>query len=325
MPGQLRVYRQRARSVRSTQKITKAMELIAASRIAKSQARMKAAQPYAEEMTNALAALGANAGLQHPMLTGVEDARRSGILVVTSDRGLAGGYSANAIKRANDLAARVRSEGKEPVIFVIGRKGVAFYRFRRIVVAGAWTGFSEQPSFDAAREAMDTVVAALLATSERHLHNDEEQPRGIDELYLIYTRFENSVTQIVTSPKVSPVQVAELAPSGESDGEPTDDGGNRAEGQPRAQYEFEPDPTALLDALLPRYVSARIFSALLESATSESAARRQAMKAASDNAEDLIKTYTRLANQARQADITQEISEIVGGADALASAGGDQR
>ncbi|MHA3701376.1 F0F1 ATP synthase subunit gamma [Jatrophihabitans sp. YIM 134969] len=314
MAGQLRVYRQRARAVRSTQKITKAMELIAASRIAKAQARMRAARPYAEEMTNALAALGGNASLQHPMLTGVENPKRAGILVITSDRGLAGGYSSNAIKRANDVAARIESEGKEPVRYVIGRKGVGYYRFRRIEVAGAFTGFSEQPSFDLAREAIDTVVAALLATSERHVHGDESAPMGIDELYLVSTRFENSVTQIVTASKISPVQV-----------EQTDDDDERTSDGPQPQYDFEPDASALLDSLLPRYVGARIYSALLESATSESAARRQAMKSASDNADELIKTYVRLANQARQAEITQEISEIVGGADALASAGGDDR
>ena len=315
MAGQLRVYRQRARAVRSTQKITKAMELIAASRIAKAQARMRAARPYAEEMTNALAALGGNASLQHPMLTGVDEPKRAGILLITSDRGLAGGYSSNAIKRANDVAARIESEGKEPVRYVIGRKGVGYFRFRRLEVAGAFTGFSEQPSYDAAKDAIDAVVAALLATSERHVHNDDAQPLGIDELYLVSTHFENSVTQIVTAAKISPVQV-------ESDD--SDDDSGKKDG-PQPQYDFEPDASQLLDALLPRYVGARIFSALLESATSESAARRQAMKSASDNADELIKTYVRLANQARQAEITQEISEIVGGADALASAGGDDR
>ena len=316
MAGQLRVYRQRAKAVRSTQKITKAMELIAASRIAKAQARMRAARPYAEEMTNALAALGGNASLQHPMLTGVENPKRAGILLITSDRGLAGGYSSNAIKRANDVSARIESEGKEPVRYVIGRKGVGYYRFRRLEVAGAFTGFSEQPSYDAAKDAIDAVVAGLLATSERHVHNDDSQPLGIDELYLVSTHFENSVTQIVTAAKISPVSVDAT--------EESDDDDAKKDG-PQPQYDFEPDAAQLLDALLPRYVGARIFTALLESATSESAARRQAMKSASDNADELIKTYVRLANQARQAEITQEISEIVGGADALASAGGDDR
>ncbi len=315
MGAQLRVYRRRIRTVQSTKKITKAMELIAASRIAKAQARMKAARPYADELTRALAALGRNASLEHPMLTGVESPQRAGILVVTSDRGLAGGYSANALKRANELAARLEGEGKEVVRYVIGRKGVAYFRFRRIPVAGAWTGFSEQPNFADAREATETVVGALTATAQGEYDGDP----GIDELYVVYTRFENSVTQRPAAVQVSPVKSAtDDATGGESEG---DDGSEQ--GGAEAQYEFEPEPARLIGALLPRYISARIFSALLESATSESAARRRAMKSASDNATELIETYTRLANQARQAEITQEISEIVGGADALAATGSD--
>ncbi|HLY33108.1 MAG TPA: F0F1 ATP synthase subunit gamma [Jatrophihabitantaceae bacterium] len=310
MGAQLRVYRRRIRSVQSTRKITKAMELIAASRIAKAQARMRAARPYAEEMTRALAALGKNATLQHPMLTGVESPRRSGILLVTSDRGLAGGYNANVIKAANELAARLRGEGKDPVFYVIGRKGVGYYNFRSIPIAGSWTGFSEQPNFLDARAATDSVVGALVATSEGESNGEP----GIDELFVVYTRFVNSVSQTPTVAHVSPVKHAGDEPD---EVQPDDD----TQG---AQYEFEPAPEELIAALLPRYISARIFSALLESATSESAARRRAMKSASDNANELIRTYTRLANQARQAEITQEISEIVGGADALAATGSDE-
>jgi F-type H+-transporting ATPase subunit gamma len=306
--AQLRVYRRRIRSVQSTKKITKAMELIAASRIAKAQARMRAAQPYAEEMTRALAALGKNATLQHPMLTGVDSPRRSGILLISSDRGLAGGYNANVLKAANELARRLRDEGKEPVFYVIGRKGASYFSFRQIAVAGAWTGFSEQPTFVDAREATETVVSALVATSEGEFNG----AAGIDELYVVYTRFLNSVSQQPTVAQVSPVKEAaeQAAEEQESDADKS-----------AAEYEFEPEPEELIGALLPRYISARIFSALLESATSESAARRRAMKSASDNATELIRTYTRLANQARQAEITQEISEIVGGADALAATG----
>jgi F-type H+-transporting ATPase subunit gamma len=313
MGAQLRVYRRRIRSVQSTRKITKAMELIAASRIAKAQARMRAARPYADEMTRALAALGRNATLQHPMLTGVESPRRSGILLITSDRGLAGGYNANVIKAANELAARLRGEGKEPVFYLIGRKGVGYFNFRHIPIAGAWTGFSEQPNFLDAREATEAVVSALVATSESEAN---DQP-GIDELFVVYTRFVNSVSQAPTVAQVSPVKHAG-DDAAESDRDTEGDDG--AQG---AQYEFEPEPELLIDALLPRYISARIFSALLESATSESASRRRAMKSASDNANELIRTYTRLANQARQAELTQEISEIVGGADALAATGTD--
>ena len=314
MGAQLRVYRSRIRSVQSTKKITKAMELIAASRIVKAQARMIAARPYADELTRALAALGKNASLQHPMLTGVENPRRAGILLVTSDRGLAGGYNANAIKRANELADRLTGEGKQVVRYVIGRKGVAYYRFRHVPLAGSWTGFSEQPNFVDARSATEAVVAALTATSSSEANGEA----GIDELYVVFTQFKNSVTQTPVSALVSPVK-------GAGDGEVEPDSAEaEAEKGPQPSYEFEPEPQRLIAALLPRYISARIYSALLESATSESAARRRAMKSASDNATELIRTYTRLANQARQAEITQEISEIVGGADALASAGESQ-
>lgn len=316
MGAQLRVYRRRIRSVQSTKKITKAMELIAASRIVKAQARMTAARPYADELTRALAALGKDSSLKHPMLTGVESPRRAGILVITSDRGLAGGYSANAIKAANELAARLHGEGREIVRYVIGRKGAAYFNFRHIPLAGVWTGFSEQPNFDAARPATEAIVSALVATSAAPAGAGRDEA-GIDELYVVYTRFINMGSQAADAVIVSPVKAApDAAAIGDSDS---------ADAGMQGGYEFEPEADKLIGALLPRYISARIFSALLESAASESAARRRAMKSASDNATELIKTYTRLANQARQAEITQEISEIVGGADALASAGSDQR
>jgi len=311
MGAQLRVYRRRIRSVQSTRKITKAMELIAASRIVKAQARMKAARPYADELTRALAALGRNATLKHPMLTGVDNPRRAGVLVITSDRGLAGGYNANALRLANELAARLEGEGKQVERYVIGRKGVGYYNFRRIPLAGSWTGFSEQPNFADARPATETVVSALVATSEGETTDGHP---GIDELHVVYTRFVNTVSQTPTAVLVSPVKSV-VDEAGED--QPEQDG-------LQAQYEFEPEPEELIASLMPRYISARIFSALLESAASESAARRRAMKSASDNATDLIRTYTRLANQARQAEITQEISEIVGGADALAAAGSEE-
>jgi F-type H+-transporting ATPase subunit gamma len=317
MGAQLRVYRRQIKSVQSTQKITKAMELIAASRIVKAQNRVNQARPYADELTRALAALGKDTSLKHPLLTGAESARRTGILLVTSDRGLAGGYSANAIKRANELAASVRADGKEPVIYVIGRKGVAFYRFRQIRIADSWTGFSEQPTFIDARDATETVVSALLATSE----GESDGHAGIDELYVVYTRFESMVTQIPTAAQVAPVRLSDAEQAALEERDRDAESGS-PDGLAPA-YEFEPEPDQLLTVLLPLYIRARIFSALLESAASESAARRRAMKSASDNAADLIKTYTRLANQARQAEITQEISEIVGGADALAAAGSD--
>jgi F-type H+-transporting ATPase subunit gamma len=314
MGAELRVYRRRIKSVESTKKITKAMELIAASRIVKAQARMNNAKPYAKELSEALGRLSGDPTLAHPMLTGVENPRRAGILVVTSDRGLAGGYNANAIKTANELADRLSGAGREVDRYVIGRKGVAYYRFRRVELAGSWTGFSEQPKFSDARGATEAVVAALSATSEGQV---EDGRPGVDELWVVYTRFVNSVSQTPTALQVSPVNAARDETSEDRDQQ--DNGKESA-----TQYEFEPEPAGLVAALLPRYISSRIFSALLESAASESAARRRAMKSASDNATDLIRTYTRLANQARQAEITQEISEIVGGADALAAAGSDE-
>jgi F-type H+-transporting ATPase subunit gamma len=332
--AELRVYRRRIRSVESTKKITKAMELIAASRIVKAQNRMNAAKPYARELRHALAELSGDKSLSHPMLTGVENPRRAGILLVTSDRGLAGGYNANAIRTANELAARLEREGKEVDRYVIGRKGVGYFRFRRIAVAGSWTGFSEQPNFVDARGATEAVVKALTATSEGEVGDDDGEKRpGIDELYVVYTRFVNSVTQTPVALQVAPVQDADEDQSEKNADKNADRNANRDDerGDRReddkesaASYEFEPEPAELIGALLPRYISSRIFSALLESAASESAARRRAMKSASDNATDLIRTYTRLANQARQAEITQEISEIVGGADALAASGSDQ-
>jgi F-type H+-transporting ATPase subunit gamma len=310
--AELRVYRRRIRSVESTKKITKAMELIAASRVVRAQNRMNAARPYAEELTRALAAVLSDSSLKHPMLTGIENPQRAAILLITSDRGLAGGYNANAIKVANQLAARLERDGRQVVRYVIGRKGTAYYRFRRIPVAGSWTGFSEQPGFADIRELTETLGFALAATSEGE-HNGEP---GIDELYVVYTQFTNSVTQTAVSELMAPVKDTVEKHTGDDKDEQNN--------EPTVLYEFEPEAERLLGALLPRYISARVFSALLMSAASESAARRRAMKSASDNATELIRTYTRLANQARQAEITQEISEIVGGADALAAAGAEE-
>jgi F-type H+-transporting ATPase subunit gamma len=326
MGAQLRVYRRRIRTVQSTKKITKAMELIAASRIVKAQSRMRNARPYATELSRALEQLSGDTSLKHPMLTGVENPRRAGILVITSDRGLAGGYNASALRTANDLGRRLDGEGKEVERYVIGRKGAAYFNFRNIKLSGVWTGFSEQPNFQDARGATEAVVAALTATSEGTVKSgddgDEDTGKpGIDELWVVYTRFVNSVTQTPTAVRVSPVKgMSDEDGSANGDGRNTDDDDKHS----NTMYEFEPEPAELIAALLPRYISSRIFSALLESAASESAARRRAMKSASDNATDLIKTYTRLANQARQAEITQEISEIVGGADALAATGSDE-
>jgi len=308
MGAQLRVYRRRIRSVQSTKKITKAMELVATSRIAKAQQRVQASQPYATEITRVLSALASNSNTDHPLLVERAEPKRAAVLVVTSDRGLAGAYSANAIRTAAELMALLREERKEPMLYVIGRKGVGYYRFRRRPVAASWTGFSEQPAFENAREAGETLVRAFLQDSERsEAEPDEEGVVGVDEIHIVYTEFRSMLTQVPVARRIAPLVVEE------SEEEPP-------EGYLPA-YEFEPEPEELLDALLPKYVNTRIYAALLESAASESASRRRAMKAATDNAEDLIKSLTREANQARQAEITQEISEIVGGSDALAAAG----
>jgi len=308
MAAQVRVLRQRIRSAKGMKKITKAMELVATSRIAKAQARVASSLPYAQAITNVLTALASNASIDHPLLTPRQQVRRAGVLLITSDRGLAGGYSTNAIRTAESLVARLREDGKEPVLYVIGRKGVGFYRFRQRPIEASWTGFSEQPTFDDARAVGDTLIEAFT----RGADDTDDGPgadavTGVDELHIVFTQFKSLLTQSPVTRIIGPMQVEERP---------------KSEGLLPA-YEFEPEAEALLDALLPRYVNTRIYAALLDSAASESAARRRAMKSATDNAEDMIQTYTRQMNSARQAGITQEISEIVGGANALAAAGSE--
>ena len=315
MAAQVRVLRQRIRSAKSMKKITKAMELVATSRIAKAQARVTASLPYAQAITGVLTALASNASVDHPLLTPRPTVRRAGVLVVTSDRGLAGGYSSNAIRTAEALIARLRADDKEPVLYVIGRKGTTYYRFRKRPIAASWTGFSEQPTFADAREVGRTVLEALNHNTKAASGDDEAAPgddetQGVDEMHIVYTRFKSLMTQEPLARFIAPMEVEER---------------ERTEADPGLlpAYEFEPEAEALLDALLPKYVNTRIYAALLESAASESAARRRAMKSATDNADDMIQTYTRQMNSARQAGITQEISEIVGGANALAAAGSE--
>ena len=307
MAGTLQTLRRQIRSIQSTKKITRAMEMVATSRIAKAQQQMEAAQPYAREITRVLTALASNSSLDHPLLTERPQPRRAAILVITSDRGLAGAYSANALRRAAELQELLRSEGKDPVLYVIGRKGVAYYRFRGRQIAGDWTGFSERPSFTDAREVGQTLIAAFTAgADDTDTGAGADEILGVDEIHIVYTQFNSMISQTPVAVRVAPMVVEE------SDAPPP--------GVVLPLYEFEPEPEFLLDAILPKYINTRIYAALLESATAESASRRRACKAATDNAEELIKTYTREANQARQAEITQEISEIVGTADALASA-----
>ena len=299
MAAQIRVLRRRIRSTQSIKKITRAMELIATSRIVKARTRVLESRPYAEQITTVLTELASNSALDHPLLVERENPQRAAVLVVTSDRGQCGGYNNNVLKEAEGLYSLLREEGKEPVIYVIGRKGVNYYRFRNREIKESWTGFSEQPSYPDAAEAARVLVEAFMA--------DDDDENSVDELHLVYTQFKNMVTQIPSVRRMAPMVVEYV------EGEPS--------GDIQPLYEFEPDPDALFDALLPKYVGARLFSALLESAASESANRQRAMKAATDNANDLIRNLTLESNQARQAQITQEISEIVGGADALVTTG----
>jgi F-type H+-transporting ATPase subunit gamma len=336
MAAQIRVLRRRIKSTQSIKKITRAMELIATSRIAKARARVDESRPYAEQVTTVLAQLAQRAALDHPLLVERENTKKAAVLVVTSDRGQAGGYNNNVLKEAEALLRLLREQGKEPVVYVIGRKGVNYYRFRRREIAASWTGFSEQPSYANAAEVTRALVAAFMAgAGERdeqavveETGAEAEKVVAVDELHLVYTRFQNMVTQTPAARRMAPIQVEYVDKdevTGERDHPDDETQSTTPEEGVHRLYEFEPDPDTLFDALLPKYIGARLFAALLESAASESAARQRAMKAATDNANDLIRSLTLEANQARQAQITQEISEIVGGADALVSAGSEDR
>jgi F-type H+-transporting ATPase subunit gamma len=298
MAGQLREYRQRIRTVKATQKITKAFELIAASRMIKAQQRTAASTPYARAITRAVSAVATYSNEDHPLTTEKPNVERAAMLLVTSDRGLAGAYSSNVIKAGERLAEKLRGEGKTVVPYIAGRKGSAYYRFRRRDVAKEWGGFSDAPQYENAQEIAQTLIEAFMRDTAEG---------GVDEIHIVYTRFVNMVTQEPEVVRLLPLEVVE----GDEPPAPDD---------VLPLYEFEPSAAAVLDALLPRYVESRIFNALLMSAASELAARQRAMHTATDNADELIKTYTRLANNARQSEITQEISEIVGGANALADA-----
>jgi len=314
--AQIRELRRRISTVTSTKKITRAMELIATTRIAKAQQRVLAAQPYAREITRALSSLAASASLDHPLLVERENPKRAAVLVVTSDRGLAGGYTSNAVRAAEELQSLLRSEGKEPLLYVIGRKGIGYYSFRKRPVVQTWSGFSEQPTAGDARDVAAVLIKAFSAgVDDEGDDAGADGIFGVDEIHLVHTRFVSMLVQEATANRIAPLVVEEVDFA-------EDESGKVSEQQP--SYEFEPDPETLLDALLPTYVTSRIYAALLESAASESAARRRAMKAATDNADELIRGLTRDVNQARQAQITQEISEIVGGADALVSVGSDE-
>lgn len=294
----MRVYRQRIRSVQATKKITRAMELIAASRVVKARQRVHDHAPYSRALTRAVSAVATFSNVEHPLTTEHAQVRRAAMLVITSDRGLAGAYSSSVLKESEKLAEKLRTEGKEVIPYLVGRKAVGFYKFRRRGYAQEWSGFSDSPTYEIAREIGQRITEDFV----KDFDDD-----GVDEVHVVFTRFHSMVTQEPEVIRLLPLEVVEgTEPPGPDEVLPL--------------YTFEPSPERVLDALLPKYVTERLFHGLLSSAASELAARQRAMKSATDNAEELIRKYTRQANQARQAEITQEISEIVGGADALASA-----
>jgi F-type H+-transporting ATPase subunit gamma len=286
------------RSVQSMKKITRAFELIAASRMVKAQQRVEASGPYTELLTRAVSAVATYSHENHLLTTEKSEIRRSAVLLVTADRGLAGAYSANVIKEGDRLVELLRDRGRETVVYVTGRKAAAFYRFRQRPVEREWTGFSDSPTFEVARDIAGVLIDAFRAGGDNG---------GVDEIHVVYTEYVNMVTQVPEVVRLLPLKVVQDVE------EPAPD-------KVLPLYEFEPSTQVVLDALLPAYVESKIYSVLLESAASELAARQRAMKSATDNAEELIRRYTRLANTARQAEITQEISEIVGGANALSDA-----
>ena len=296
MGAQLRVYRQKIRSAQTTKKITRAMELISASRIQKAQARVAAATPYSRAITRAVSAVATYSNVAHTLTTEPEKVERAAVVVFASDRGLAGAFSSNVLRESERRAELLRSEGKDVVYFLVGRKANAYFNFRRRAAERTWTGGTDSPVFEVAKEIADAVVAQFLKPAAEG---------GVDEIHIVFNRFVNMVSQVPEVVRLLPLEVVEgVDVPGENETLPL--------------YEFEPEAEAVLDALLPVYIESRIWNAMLQSAASEHASRQRAMKSASDNADKLIREYTRLANNARQSEITQQIAEIVGGADALA-------
>ena len=289
-------------------KITRAMELIAASRIIKAQQRAQAAAPYARELTRAVSAVATFSNVDHPLTKEEEDPKRAAVLIVTSDRGLAGAYSSSLLKEAERLMERLRGEGKEIDLFVTGRKAEAYFKFRNRPIVRSWTGFSDQPSYEVAAEVGEALIEVFL--------KEQGEEGDVDEVHVVYTRFRSMLTQEPTAVRLLPLEVVE-ADDAQNSGRDNGQGDTAGSSEMLPLYEFEPSAEEVLDGLLPQYVQSRIFFSLLQAAASELAARQKAMKSATDNADELIKKYTRIANQARQAGITQEISEIVGGVNAL--------
>jgi len=302
MGAQLRLVRRRIGSVQSIAKITRAQELIASSRIIRAQQQQRAAEPYARELTRAVeAVVSRSTNITHPFTTEPSHPARAAVLILTSDQGFAGAYNSNVLRESARLRELLHERGVQPVLYVAGRKGITWHRFRDLELAGSWSGFSAMPRYRDAKAISDVLLEAFSAGQD-----GAQDATKVDEIHLVSTEFVSMLTQRPSVRRLLPLEI-------EDTDEPSPHG-------PLPQYEFEPGPPEVLDALMPQYVASRIFYALLEAAASELASRRRAMKAATDNANELIETLTREANNARQAEITQEISEIVGGANALADA-----
>lgn len=299
MGAQLRVYRQKIKSAQTTKKITRAMELISASRIYKAQQRLAAANPYSRAITRAVSAVATFSNIDHPLTTERAQIRRAAVVVFTSDRGLAGAFSSNVLKETDQLTQLLKDQGKEVVYYLVGRKAVGFFSFRKRAALKSWMGGTDLPVFTTAEEIAKQVVEAYNAGFENG---------GVDEIHLVYNKFISMISQEPQVVRLLPLEVVEGVETPNKD-------------EVFPLYEFEPDVNKVLDALLPVYIESRIFNAMLQSAAAEHAARQKAMKSATENADKLIRNYTRLSNSARQSEITQQISEIVGGADALVDTG----
>jgi F-type H+-transporting ATPase subunit gamma len=304
--GQERILRRRIKSVQSTKKITRAMELIASSRIVRAQAAVRAAQPYSLGITQVVEHLAAaGAGGDSPLLSPRPEVRTIGQIVIAADRGLCGGYNSTVLRTAEHEIAAQERDGLQYALVAVGRKVEGYFRYREYRIDAAFTGFSDQPTYENARQVASAVTDKFLAGE-------------IDVVQLVYTKFVSAGTQTVVVERLMPLETAEPNDAAAADAH----GGSNA-GEPQQAYEFEPGPDAILAALLPRYAESRVFAALLNAAASEHAARQRAMKAATDNADELITSLSRVMNRARQEQITTEIMEIVGGAEALGSGHGD--
>ena len=300
MGAQLRVYRQKIKSAKTTKKITRAMELISASRIQKAQQRAAASNPYTRAVTRAVSAVASHTDIDHPLTRSIENPTRAAIVLFTSDRGLAGAFSSGAIRECEQLTKTLTDRGQEVDYYLVGRKAVNYFKFRQREFVQQWQGGTDQPQFETAREVADAILEAFIKDTAEG---------GVDEIYLVGNRFVSMILQEPTSTRLLPLEVVEEEAQSAFEIFPL--------------YAFEPEPEEVLDSLLPVYIENRVFNTMLQSAAAEHAARQKAMKSATDNADKLILNYTRLANQARQAEITQQISEIVGGADALSTVNED--